>query len=155
MVWRIRNGNSVRIKQDQWLPNQPSRTPISALPDLPPDATISSLINHENGEWKTEIVQANFLPHEAAAILSIPLSERAPPDCITWSLTPSGQFSTSSAYKMLVAYASNERAGSSNPDTTRKFWRGIWQLRVPMKIQLFIWRACHNALPTMSNLRHR
>lgn len=79
MVWHIGNGNSVRIKQDQWLPNQPSRTPISALPDLPPDATVSSLVNHENGEWKTEIVQANFLPHEAAAILSIPLSERAPP----------------------------------------------------------------------------
>ena len=56
---------------------------------------------------------------------------------------------------MLATCASNERAGSSDPAPTRNFWRGIWQLRVPMKIQLFIWRACHNALPTMSNLRHR
>ncbi|KAL0016437.1 hypothetical protein SO802_003506 [Lithocarpus litseifolius] len=111
--------------------------------DLPPNATVNSLINHDIGEWKSEIVQANFLPHEAATILSIPLSERTPPDRITWSLTPSGQFSTSSAYKMLVACVSNECAGSSNPTPTRKFWRGIWQLRVP----------CHNALPTMSNLR--
>ena len=101
------------------------------------------------------MIQANFLPHEAEAILSIPLSERAPPDRITWSLTPSGQFSTSSAYKMLVAHASSERAGSSNSGPTRTFWRGVWHLRVPRKIQLFIWRACHNALPTMANLRHR
>ena len=153
MVWRIGNGNSVRIKQDRWLPIQPSRTPISALPNLPSDATVSSLINQENGEWKNEVIQANFLPHEAEAILNIPLSDRAPPDRITWSLTPSGQFSTSSAYKMLTAIASSDNAGSSNSGPTRKFWKGIWQLRVPRKIQLFIWKACHNALPTMANLR--
>ena len=45
MVWRIGIGNSVRIKQDRWLPIQPCRTPISALPNLPPDATVNSLIN--------------------------------------------------------------------------------------------------------------
>ena len=133
IVWCIGNGQSVRIKQDKWLPNPSSRTPISAFLELPQDAKVSAFINSESGEWKKEVVQSNFLPHEAAAILGIPISSRASPDRIIWALTPSGLFSISIAYKMLASCASNELAGSSNPAPTRKFWRGIWQLRMPKK----------------------
>ena len=82
IVWRIGNRHSVRIKQDKWLPNQSNKTPISALPDLPQDAKVSALINPESREWKKEVVQSSLLPHEAAAILGIPISSRAPPDRI-------------------------------------------------------------------------
>lgn len=133
IVWCIGNGQSVRIKQDKWLPNQSSRTPISAFPEFPQDAKVSAFINSESGEWKKEVVQSNFLPHEAAAILGIPISSRALPDRIIWALTPSGLFSISIAYKMLALCASNELAGSSNPAPTRRFWRGIRQLRMPKK----------------------
>ena len=126
MVWRIGNGNSVRIKQDQWLPNQPSRTPISAIPDLPLDATVSSLINQENGEWKTEVIQANFLLHEAEAILSIPLSERAPPDRITWSLTHlanSLQATHTKCWLHILQVSVQAALTQAQPGS---FWRGIW-----------------------------
>ena len=72
----------MKIKQDKWLPNQSSRTPISALPNLPQDAKVSALINPESGEWKKEVVQSILLPHELAAILGIPISSRAPPNRI-------------------------------------------------------------------------
>ena len=79
IVWCIGNGQSVRIKQDKWLPNPSSRTPISAFLELPQDAKVSALINPESGEWKKEVVQSILLPHEVAAILGIPISSRAPP----------------------------------------------------------------------------
>ena len=46
----------------------------------------------------------------------------------------------------------NSFVGSSNLDNQRKFWRGLWQLRVPNKIKMFVWRAYNDALPTMDNL---
>ena len=78
-VWCISNRYLVGIKQDKWLPNQSSITPISALPDLPQDAKLNALINPKSGEWKKEVVQSSLLPYEAAAILGIPISSRAPP----------------------------------------------------------------------------
>jgi ribonuclease HI len=34
-------------------------------------------------------------------------------------------------------------------------WNTIWSLRVPVKIHHFLWRACHESLPTRKNLHHR
>ena len=64
-------------------------------------------------------------------------------------------FATSSAYKMIVSCDSIPNAGSSNLENQKKFWRCLWQLRVPNKIKHFVWRACNEALPTMANLHRR
>lgn len=34
-------------------------------------------------------------------------------------------------------------------------WKAIWQAKVPQKIKLFLWKACHNCLPIQVNLRQR
>ena len=95
------------------------------------------------------------MPYEATIILGIPLSQRYPLDKIAWAYSPSGLFSTSSAYKLLVAWDAINQAGSSTIETQKHFWKGVWRLRVPNKIKYFIWRACNDDLPTMSNLYHR
>ena len=63
-------------------------------------------------------------------------------------------FTSCSAYKLLVSCDISTSAGGSNLDSQKKFWKGIWQLRVPNKIRHFAWRICNNALPTLVNL-HR
>ena len=40
----------------------------------------SELIDKENASWKTEVVDAMFLPHEAEVIKNIPLSVHLPAD---------------------------------------------------------------------------
>jgi hypothetical protein len=34
-------------------------------------------------------------------------------------------------------------------------WHKIWQLKVPNKVQMFIWRLAHNSLPVRRNLARR
>ena len=134
MVWRIGDGQSVRIKEDKWLPVKPSRLILSPLPPVMAEARVSSLINLDLSMWKSEEVNRLFLPHEASLVLGIPLSHRKPSDRVSWSSTPSGEFSTSSAYKLLAAPFSTDRASSSNQDYQRSFWKGIWKLQVPNKM---------------------
>lgn len=90
------------------------------------DTQVSFLIDQDRFVWNELAVKELFLPHEANIILSIPLSFRRPPDRIAWSLTPSGLFSTSSAYKLIVSGASTSMAGSSTVDDQRQFWKGLW-----------------------------
>ena len=155
MVWRIGNGESVHIKMDKWLPAQSIKSVISSILQLAPEAKVSELIDHDNAVWKADLVQQLFLPHKVSVIMGIPLSERLPPNKITWALTPSGMFTTGSAYKLLIACDSASNAGTSNPESQRRFWKSIWQLHTPNKIKHFIWKACQYALPTMANLQQR
>ena len=103
MVWRIGNGSTARIKEDNWLPVKSNRSVISPLISIQPETKVSALINQDLGMWKTEMVGNSFLPHEASIILGIPLSSRLPLDRPTWGLTANGVFSTKSAYKLLVS----------------------------------------------------
>lgn len=139
MVWRIGNGQFVRLNEDRWIPKQCNRALISQLPSIQNEIKVSSLINHELGIWKSDVVEQLFLPHEALSILGIPFSPRMPLDRIIWGLTPSGCFTTSSAYKLLVSCDSTNHAGSSDLASQKQFWKGVW----------------NNALPTMVNLHWR
>lgn len=38
---------------------------------------------------------------------------------------------------------------------TKQVWIAIWKLRLPNKIKLFAWRACHEILTTAVNLTRR
>ena len=155
MVWRIGNGSSVRIKEDKWLPDKTHRGVVSPMPTIEPGARMNTLIKAEIGEWNTSEIQRLFLPHEATTICGIPLSTRLPPNRIIWGLTPSGTFTTKSAYKLLVSHASTNLAGTSSLVQQNKFWKDLWQLRVPNKIKYFAWRACNSSLPAMVNLQCR
>ena len=73
---------------------------------------MSSLIDSDLRGWNSTLVNQIFLPHEASVICGMPLSTRLPPDRIIWSITPSGMFTTKSAYKLLVSCNITNSAGT-------------------------------------------
>jgi hypothetical protein len=56
LIWRIRNGEKVRIWEDPWLPRDTTRKPIT-----PRSASlltrVSELINPITGDWDVQLVQ--------------------------------------------------------------------------------------------------
>ena len=114
MVWHIGTREAVRIKEDRWLPICANCSVILPLPSLDLDVKVSTLIDQDIVAWKTEAVQQLFLPHEVEIILGIPLSIQRPIDRIIWAHTPSGTFTTCSAYKLLVSCDASSSAGGSN-----------------------------------------
>ncbi|KAK7860179.1 hypothetical protein CFP56_042186 [Quercus suber] len=57
---------------------------------LHPESHVSSLIDHDTGNWRIGLIKEIFLPHDAQAILSIPLSIQRPPNRMVWAFTPKG-----------------------------------------------------------------
>nr|XP_023889547.1 uncharacterized protein LOC112001606 [Quercus suber] len=65
-------------------------------------------------------------------------------------------FTVCSAYHLAMSQSfSSNRGTSSNNSTLKRFWKKIWSILVPHKIQHFVWRACRDALPTKNNLLRR
>jgi len=72
--WRIGDGKSVLISGDKWLPDLHSSRVVSPQKNLPKKSRVCALIDEENGKWIEDRILNEFVPHEAAAILSLPLS---------------------------------------------------------------------------------
>ena len=154
--WNVGNGDSIRVWGDKWLPS-PSTFRITSLRlFLQTETRVSELISHDVAAWKTQIIDAIFLPHEAELIKSIPLSSCLPEDTIVWAATPNGLFTVRSAYRLAMEEVrSSNRGSSSDPSKIRRFWKRLWKLQVPHKVRHFAWRACRDILPTKENLFRR
>lgn len=60
-----------------------------------------------------------------------------------------------SGYNLLCVEARMEEASGSSKQGLAGLWFRIWKLKVPGKINHFLWRACVDCLPTKVNLMKR
>uniref|UniRef100_A0A2N9GPD6 Uncharacterized protein n=1 Tax=Fagus sylvatica TaxID=28930 RepID=A0A2N9GPD6_FAGSY len=155
MSWRVGDGIRIPIKGSNWLLDEGHRRVLSPLPDLPKDARVVELIHGSPPKWNINKVQSLFLPYDAEAILKIPLSERVQEDKIFWFDTRDGKYSVRSGYKLLLKDARVFQAESSRHWDPDPLWKRIWGASVPTKVKSFLWRACHDSLPTNSGLFQR
>lgn len=76
-------------------------------------ASINKLVtysNHTLKVWNVELIESLFYPWEATMITSIIVSEMDDIDTLVWPLTPDGEYSVRSAYRLLE---------SASPQATR------------------------------------
>ena len=99
------------------------------------------------------MIMGMFHREDAKAICRIPLSQRNVPDSIYWLHNRSGNFSVKSAYKLArKLQLHGDRAETSSGCAGRIIWPILWKLKIPNKVKIFGWRACHDILPTSYNL---
>ncbi|KAG7965392.1 hypothetical protein I3843_09G221100 [Carya illinoinensis] len=91
-VWRVGNGNSIRIWKDKWLPQEKTFEVQTCPNTIPAASKVSCLIDLSNMRWKTEMVKIIFKPEEAKIICSLPISLRGAADSSIWGYTKKGVF---------------------------------------------------------------
>lgn len=73
LLWRVGNGKSIKIFEDNWVPGVTSKIGIPNG-SCQRDATVDSLIN--NGVWDHTLIKNNFNPFIVEEIINIPLSTK-------------------------------------------------------------------------------
>ncbi|KAK4400721.1 hypothetical protein Sango_1178200 [Sesamum angolense] len=85
--WWVGNGGSIHVWANLWLPRlvsfRPIPSPIASLENL----RVSDLIDQENGDWNSMLIQDTFLHIDRDVILEIPLII-----CWNWSIVGGGDF---------------------------------------------------------------
>jgi hypothetical protein len=82
------------------------------------------------------------------AIKSIPISATDQDDMLIWRGTIKGIFSVRSAYHIQKEGEASNQAGGSRSNERGALWQKIWKLQLPNSEKHFLWRACHEILPT-------
>jgi hypothetical protein len=99
-----------------------------------------------------DLIHSIFSEEEAQLITSIPLCSTFPPDRLVWQGTSNSVFSVRSAYHLAKEIQQRTFGECSHPADNGGVWKILWSLKVPNSVKVFLWRACHNLLPTKGNL---
>jgi hypothetical protein len=101
-IWRVGNGEDIRVWGDCWLPKPSTFSVQSPRTRLEHDAKVCDLMDEAMGGWKKVMISEIFSVEEAAVIQAIPLSPLRPKDKLIWRCTANGEFSVRNAYHLAV-----------------------------------------------------
>lgn len=143
LIWRVGNGQQIRIWEDPWLPGGITRRPRTPRGMVLLNK-VSDLMDQITGGWDSQLIKDMFWEEDAALILFIP-TRLVHEDFAARHFDPKGKFSIKSAYHVLV---DDEERGeirqvgesSSSPAKAddQLFWKKIWWLDVCPKAKQFI-----------------
>jgi hypothetical protein len=119
------------------------------------DMLVSDLIDQERKQWKETFIATIFMSGEASIILNIPLSPLLLRNRLIWRGTKNGIFIVQSAYHLGMERKALQLPGCSGNMDDKEEWKTCWKLNVPNAVKMYLWRACHNLLPTKANLFRR
>ncbi|XP_062021026.1 uncharacterized protein LOC133737505 [Rosa rugosa] len=148
-LWQIGDGHKVSVWNDAWIPNLPTFRPQGILWRAECPTLVKELITTPNS-WNENKIWTVFLPEDAEAILSIPLSSRNHEDRLTWQLEKQGMFTVKSAYRSAFTRTSSQL--SPAVVANQRVWKKIWHAKMPSSAKVTAWKICHNILPTMDRL---
>ncbi|XP_024190432.1 uncharacterized protein LOC112194424 [Rosa chinensis] len=149
--WRIGDGTQINIWNDQWVPNCPRY--LIQKPTGTVFETVADLIDPQSRTWIQASVQRLFPPTVAEKILCIPLRHQAVQDRLCWIPEKRGLFTVKSAYWIARQHViGNVLASSSTGDPFQMLWKCLWKAKIPGKVQICVWRAVNNLLPTREQL---
>ena len=94
-----------------------------------------------------------FDAEEVARINSIPVSKLGAPDVLVWHFDNKSVYIVESGYKLLCN--NKETSEGSNKRIFDGCWSKIWRIKVPTKIQIFLWRIMHDILLVKVNMANR
>ncbi|KAL5556243.1 hypothetical protein UlMin_038479 [Ulmus minor] len=103
--------------------------------------------------YDTQLLEEIFWPIDIAEITNITVPRNREADKLWWFFEKKGSYTVKSGYKLACdpnnPIFDSTSAGGSN------WWTTLWTLKLPPKINFFLWRSCLNALPTKDNLVKR
>ncbi|EOY08704.1 Retrotransposon, unclassified-like protein [Theobroma cacao] len=116
---------------------------------------VAQFVHHDRMEWDVDKVNSCFPPYESSLICSLTLSYRRSEDRLVWFTSKTGGYEVKLGYKLLCMLDGNTGTSASSNDDAFKVWKKIWNLHIPRKILVFIWRIFHSCLPTRVALAKR
>ncbi|XP_062021223.1 uncharacterized protein LOC133737733 [Rosa rugosa] len=146
--WRIGDGKEVRVFIDPWVPGLPSFRPILRQ-GAPLFLRVSDLL-HNNGGWNMEALNYWFTDDECEAISSITVGATRRPDVYMWNYCKNGRYTVKSGY--WLACEENREEAANIVLAPRNFWKHLWKLKLPPKINHFLWRCSMGFIPCMEVL---
>lgn len=114
---------------------------------------VVDLIDWSTWSWDYELIANTFWPVDVHNILQVSFGSPNTTDRLFWAFSKTGNITVRSCYRNLLTgkFGSEVEAMGSLSETGLQ-WNWIWKIKVPPKVRKFLWRECHEIIPTRTAL---
>ena len=84
LIWRVENGEHIRIWRDPWIPSSEDRKVITRRGQTVL-SSVNDLIDPTSGEWDEDLIKSILNTIDVRRILQIPLNYGSFDDFIAWN----------------------------------------------------------------------
>uniref|UniRef100_A0A803QQ69 Reverse transcriptase n=1 Tax=Cannabis sativa TaxID=3483 RepID=A0A803QQ69_CANSA len=149
--WRVEEGSRVRVNEDRWIPRgAPFTLRTPAL--VSPNTYVNTLLD-DSGNWRIESLEKIMHKDDIPWVVGIQTRRDRGEDALMWHYTVNGDYTVASGYNLIQT--EKQKAETSNKSIARGWWKSVWQSSITPKMKNFVWRVCHNWLPSKSELVKR
>ncbi|KAF5481319.1 hypothetical protein F2P56_001980 [Juglans regia] len=149
---KVGNGAEISIWGQKWLQIPSTFCVQSPISRLDADARVIKLIDDDSKEWNEGLIRSVFIKEEAEHICNIPTSSRGVEDKLLWGPSREEVYLVKSAYFLEENIKKAVMGESSRESELDSRWKTIWDMKVPGKVEIFMWKAGNNLLATRGNL---
>ena len=143
--WTVGDGESIKIWRDPWLSTSMPQIPVGPPTESNRNLKVSALLSPATNDWNVGAIRQH-LPHLEANIRRLIPSSRKKKDALVWLSEKTGVYSTKTGYIL-------SKLNSETVDREVFNWKqNVWQLQVPPKLKMFLWKLKRRALPVGGNL---
>ena len=121
MQWRLGDGKSIDIYNDNWLQGKGSAKIVSPHVPSMQGAKVATLINSDTRTWDQSSLHQHFLSFEANRIKAIPLFWTKQSDCLIWPAGKNGEYLVKIGYQLLCEVENISAALSSDTSKQEQF----------------------------------
>lgn len=142
------NGHSINARRDAWIPTL-AEGKIKCNISFDSNTLLKDLFKAD-GDWDVSKPYTLFLPFEVQAMQRVPIGGPNVPDTRFWRFENNGSYSVKSGYwnSNCSPYSCDEPSCS----TKDQFWNIIWNLQIPPKFKIFIWKMALDIITSEANL---
>ena len=151
---RFHKKSYIPIWNSPWVPSIPSfsHSPsflsfIHSFDMMVSDMMVSDLIN-QNATWNIPLISSLFDSQSVREIQKIVINS-SPGSDFLWTSSPSGKFSSSSAYRLISSQSVSTYSSPLEP----RHWKLLWKLNLNARLKLFLWKIAWDILPTKARLK--
>lgn len=154
-VWKIGNGQKVRVMEDNWLPFQNGYKILSTNTTTTNQLMVKDLFQSNQFDWNYPLLQDLFLPIDNTQIIQLPIIHHNKEDELMWMFEPTGNYTVKSGYLAIQLWKQKENQNPSTSTNNDKTWQTIWSLHTIPRHKTILWRILNSSLPVRTELNRR
>jgi hypothetical protein len=154
--WKVGNGQSIKIWEDNWVIGQNGYKILTPYNGQPNTSKVSDIINEGSSRsWNHGLIDQTFFSFKGTLIKQIPLIEEPIEDQLMWPHAKDGCYMVKSGYNLLSQWSNANDTSSAHPNSQDKTWKKLWSLHTIPRHKFLIWRIIQKVVPVRSELSKR
>jgi hypothetical protein len=148
--WCIGDGRSIELWKEPWLRSNECSYITTPMLQGGEHMKVADIMETGSSRWNWSMINTMFNDRDIREIHNMAINSGGREDKRIWKFNNKGHYTVKSAYRYTMENLIDNEAYRVPGN-----WMLIWNLRIPQRVKIFLWRVVRGCLPTRDRLQRK